>query len=316
MERHLYIIGNGFDIHHNIPSKYNDARGGNCFRKWLEDNDCDTLCEIDDTFGCTTDEWWKNFEENLASVETLRIAYEEAFEHYPNFGSDDFHDRDYDGASIAVKIRLDNVFANISNALMRWIDTLPIGNDEKKVRLKTENGIFITFNYTHTLENLYKISADKILHIHGDTDTNTLIFGHGLLYSEIQKEMEKYESVEYGDYVYQTSKDSAIYGVASHRKQVEEIIEGNKQWFRQLHDITHIHILGHSLASVDMPYFYKILESCDKNAVNIEISCFDNIAKDTALQFLKSVNIDSARYRLIDLRGLQVYKEYYPTIKL
>ena len=312
MERHLYIIGNGFDIHHNIPSKYNDARGGDCFRKWLNENDCDTLCDIDDTFGYTTDEWWKNFEENLASVETLRIAYEEAFEHYPNFGSDDFRDRDYDEASIAVKIRLDNVFANISNALMRWINILPNGNEEKKIRLITENSIFISFNYTHTLEKLYGINPDKILHIHGDYSTNTLIFGHGLHYSELRKEMEKYERVEHGDHVYQTSKDAAIYCVAFRRKQVDKIIEKNKKWFSHLHDITHIHILGHSLAAVDLPYFHKILESCNKNTIYIEISCFDNTAKEAALRFLNSIQIDSARYRLIDLRGLQVHKEYYP----
>jgi len=311
VDKHLYVIGNGFDIHHNIPSKYYDTRGGDCFRKWLDENDGDTLCEINDIFGFTTDEWWKNFEENLASVETLRIAYEDAFEHYPDFGSDDFRDRDYDEASIAVKIRLDNVFDNISNAFMRWIGTLPNGNDEKKVRLKTENGVFITFNYTHTLENLYKISADKILHIHGDSDTNTLVFGHGLHYSELRKEMEKYERVEYGDYICQTSKEAAIYSVASHRKRVEKIIEENKQWFSQLHDITHIHILGHSLAKVDLPYFHKIMKSCDMSSVFVEISCFDDAARENAMGFLKSLKIDTCNYRLIDLRGLQVYKDYY-----
>ena len=68
MEKHLYIIGNGFDIHHDIPSKYYEINGGDCFRKWLDENECDLLCKIDDNFGCQTYEWWGKFEENLASV--------------------------------------------------------------------------------------------------------------------------------------------------------------------------------------------------------------------------------------------------------
>ena len=86
MEKHLYIIGNGFDIHHGIPSKYYDKKGGSCFRKWLDENNCELLCEIDENFGSTNESWWSKFEDSLASIETLRVANEEAFEHYPNFG--------------------------------------------------------------------------------------------------------------------------------------------------------------------------------------------------------------------------------------
>ena len=46
MVNHLYIIGNGFDKHHDIPSGYQD------YRRWLEDNEFWGVFEaIDGLFG-------------------------------------------------------------------------------------------------------------------------------------------------------------------------------------------------------------------------------------------------------------------------
>ena len=48
MVKSLYILGNGFDIHHGINSKYSD------YHEWLEKNDNGTyekLCAIYDTYG-------------------------------------------------------------------------------------------------------------------------------------------------------------------------------------------------------------------------------------------------------------------------
>lgn len=309
MEKHLYIIGNGFDIHHDIPSKYYDKNGGNCFRKWLDENDCDLLCKIDDNFGYQEDEWWEKFEENLANVETLKVAYEEAFEHYPDFGSDDFHDRDWYEAEMAVEIRLNSVFSEISKALGKWITQLPNGNRGKKIKLALENSIFISFNYTRTLEDLYNIPSDRILHIHGSVDDGTLVFGHGLQYSDLRKKMEEFEKVEAGDYVYQRAKDSALSTVVSHKKNVSEIMNKNLQWFDNLNDITHIHIYGHSLCDVDLPYFYKVFDSCDKKKVMVEISCFDEEAKEKAKSFIQLSLIPLSHFKPMDLKSIQIVKE-------
>lgn len=309
MEKHLYIIGNGFDIHHDIPSYYYDKKGGGCFRKWLDENDCDLLCKIDDNFGYQTGEWWEKFEENLASVETLRVAYEEAFEHYPNFGSDDFRDRDWSEAEIATEIRLDGVFSEIQNALCKWIAQLPKANSKKKIKILNKNSLFISFNYTHTLEDLYGIPPERILYIHGCLNGKPLIFGHGMYYSDLRKMMERYERVEEGDYVYQTAKASALFSVASHKKNVEEIIEDHIEWFEGLYDITNIHIFGHSLGSVDQPYFHKIFDCCDKNKVMVEISCYDDQAKEKAMSFINTFSIPITHYTPKTLKSLQILKD-------
>ena len=309
--KHLYIIGNGFDIHHEIPSKYFCKDGGDCFRKWLDENDCDTLCEIEDNFGYNTDEWWSRFEDNLASIETLRVAYEEAFEHYPDFGSDDFHDRDWYEAEFATEQRLNKVYYDIAIAFERWIAQLPHGNNKKKIKMNYEDSLFISFNYTHTLEELYGIPSDRILHIHGCVGNGSLIFGHGYQYEAIQKKMEEFEMVEDGDYVYQRAKDAAISGVASHRKNVEEILNNYRQWFDSLNDIAYIHIFGHSLGDVDLPYFHRIFDSCNKSDVFVEYSCRNEMEYNRAISIVQSQSIPLCHFRSIDLRVHQILKERY-----
>ena len=56
----------------------------------------------------------------------------------------------------------------------------------KKVKLIIQDSIFINFNYTKTLENLYGINQSNILHIHGCIDKyEDLILGHGKSHEEI-----------------------------------------------------------------------------------------------------------------------------------
>ena len=67
--KHLYIIGNGFDLHHEIPSGYLD------FHNWLDEvKDWETQMTIEELFGDCSSNWWKHFEENLGSGNTLDIA--------------------------------------------------------------------------------------------------------------------------------------------------------------------------------------------------------------------------------------------------
>jgi hypothetical protein len=45
-----------------------------------------------------------------------------------------------------------------------------------------KDSLFLNFNYTRTLEKLYNIAPDKVLHIHGNvlySDINDILFGHG-----------------------------------------------------------------------------------------------------------------------------------------
>jgi hypothetical protein len=65
--KHLYIIGNGFDLHHHIPSSYND------FKEWLEDNDIDTLYKVENILETDEPKWWNEFETNLGKPFAVKL---------------------------------------------------------------------------------------------------------------------------------------------------------------------------------------------------------------------------------------------------
>ncbi len=305
MAKHLYILGNGFDKHHDIPSGYQD------YRKWLEDNERWAILEIiDNLFGYTSNDWWKNFEENLASVDTLMIAMKKTFEYYPDFGSDDFRDRDWYTAELSVERYINDALLDIKNSFRKWVEALPKGNSTKMIRINKREGIFLTFNYTNTLESLYKIPASSILHIHGNAFCDDeLVVGHGKSFDDIEKLMG--ERIEDGDYVLQRSKDAAVSGVLNIRKPIEKIIERNESWFHSLADIKYIHIFGHSFSEIDMPYFRKIFSSINKLNTLIEVNAYTDDDKSRINAFMVSENIPPYNYQIVDLRNLQYVKELF-----
>lgn len=295
--KHLYVIGNGFDIHHGRNTDYQD------FYQWLQKNEeWDILTIIDKTFGYCDSAWWKHFEQNLASANTLEIAMEEISEHYPDFGSDDFRDADWYEAEIAVEQRLDEAYSLIRETFHRWINQLEGGNPGMMVDMELEDSTFLTFNYSDTLESLYKIPCERILYLHGKANTDDeLVLGHGVPLQDLEKKVESpassltvgnaEEDVYYeegDDYVTQRAKDAAVSGVYKQRKQVESIILNHEEWFVGLADVTNIHFYGHSFGEVDLPYFRKILSSVNKNSVEIEISDYCGYNKDDIDSFMKS----------------------------
>lgn len=74
MLKYLYIIGNGFDLHHEINSSY-----GN-FYEWMNENNPDVIEKTDEIYGICDEEWWSDFENQLASLDTIRYSSEIAFE--------------------------------------------------------------------------------------------------------------------------------------------------------------------------------------------------------------------------------------------
>ena len=308
--KHLYVIGNGFDLHHGVPSGYKD------FRTWLERvKDWDTLTTINEIFSPCNSNWWKHFEENLSSANTLEIALEEARENYPDFGSDEFRDADWYDAEIAVEHKFEEAYEKIRAAFAKWVATLPYGNVEKKIRLKRSGSSFINFNYSLTLEKLYHIKDSQIFHIHGKGDgKGELVLGHGLSQKKIEEMMDESnkpddEDDEGDDFVTQRAKGAAIDGVYKQRKKVDEIIRKNDSWFEGLKDVTHIHFYGHSFADVDIPYFRKIFRSVDKKRVNVEANAHSEEDKQAISRFMSSEGI--ANYWIISLNDVLISRHWY-----
>lgn len=70
---------------------------------------------------------------------------------------------------------------------MEWISSIDMEKIKKIIGFpQKDDALFLSFNYTNTLETKYNILPDKICHIHGVCGDEKLVFGH--------KEYEKIES--------------------------------------------------------------------------------------------------------------------------
>ncbi len=300
---HLYVIGNGFDLHHEIPSRYID------FHKWLEKNMPKLFSQVIEFFPQShLDEWWSVFEKNLASIDAYGIVYNKTIENIPDVASDNFSDSEWYDAENAVERQIDDIYSAIEIAFRKWVNTLPEGNSQKKISMILGSH-FLSFNYTDTLESLYGINSDNILYIHGKAKETSkkLILGHGTTKKELN-DLIRIDAIEDDstlDFITSRAKETAITSIANKRKNVEHNIEENKKWFDSLSNITHIHIYGFSLSDIDMPYMSQILNSVNREIVTIELSFKEAKDKDRISYFINKFNI--LKYKLIELSDLQSF---------
>lgn len=272
----LFIIGNGFDIAHGIPSKYSD------FRKYIVKNYPEALQNrdkkvyledfIDVSFEELAAEFllaamdriqgenWENFENALA-----HITVDEKFPE-PNHKQDETDEednalmRDYllyvdmltNGVIICTEIWQD-FFQN-------WIREvqIPIKISNYSPRrglkelFKAEDNIFLTFNYTKTLEKIYGVK--NVTHIHNYVGQK-LVFGHGE------------DSVSYGENGLLGSSflDDML---MTFKKDTTFPMIKNKKFFKGISkDIDKVYSYGFSYGKVDSVYIKRIVQSISPDAV-------------------------------------------------
>jgi hypothetical protein len=143
-----------------------------------------------------------------------------------------------------------------------------IEKEQRKLKrrfvLKKRSAIYLSFNYTSTLENLYKVPNTKILHIHG----RALGFGHLVLGHNVDRntfiDMYKRKNGLSDDFdIYELDEDiqNLIDQVARLYKSVDYYIYKNRKWFQRILNVKRINVIGVSFSEVDMKYFDWIVEN-------------------------------------------------------
>lgn len=288
--KHLYVIGNGFDLHHNINSSYTD------FHQWLHDNYWEIYMKIDEVYGYCDSNWWADFENQLGSLDVVQYSTSVAAQNQPDLLSEHC-DGMWDDAQIAVEQELDGLYSNLRDCFHEWIMQL---NSPLKSRMIDfeDNSIYINFNYTKTLEEVYNISSNHIWHIHGciDDENEDLVLGHGKAHEDLKQtgslvELEFHEGL---------ALETAISSVAAQAKPVKNIIETNQTFFDSLLLIERIHIYGLSLSDVDLPYLALLAQKAPN--AEWEFSDYKNKNHFKIEQFVKANNITN--YKIIQLEDV------------
>lgn len=167
MKNKLYILGNGFDLAHDLPTRF-DPNFKDIAQKYEQYN-------FWDIYQSREGDIWSDFENLLGYPDFNTLG--EIFEGYaPDYLSDRESDRD----GIIYQVELNG---NLRTALYEFADEADDSlcniqvNDLIKQILDSD-GYYITFNYTHTLEKVYDIPWNQILHIHGEVGKDNLELGY------------------------------------------------------------------------------------------------------------------------------------------
>ncbi|MBQ7944594.1 MAG: bacteriophage abortive infection AbiH family protein [Lachnospiraceae bacterium] len=272
----LFIIGNGFDIAHEIPSKYSD------FRKYIVKNYPEALQNkdkkvyledfVDDSFEELAAEFllaamdriqgenWENFEDGLA-----HITVDEKFPE-PNHKQDETDEED-NALMRNYLLYVDMLTNGVIICAEIWQDFFQDWIREVQIPIKTSNyfprsglkeifkskdNIFLTFNYTKTLEKIYGVK--NVTHIHNYVGQK-LVFGHGE------------DSVSYGEngLLISSFLDDMLMTL---KKDTDVPMIKNKKFFKKLSkDIDKVYSYGFSYGKVDSVYIKRIVQSISPDAV-------------------------------------------------
>ncbi len=252
----LFIIGNGFDLHHGLKTSYADFAG------WLKKQDFSTYTSLGEIYGDATHPCWSDFEDALGRPNVTK--FEEMYrKHDPMFLEFEFVDDAIENFTVWVK-------------QLSW-DCDP---DTSLASLfASGNNIFLSFNYTHTLEDVYRIKDDAVCHIHGSIiedkywSMNRIVVGHA--------ESAKAPRVSNARC---NEKLAALFEKT--KKNTAELVKNKLVPLisQKRYEITEIVVMGLSVSDADNPYFKYIISNLKVDWV---FYCRNEDEKRSKLEFGK-----------------------------
>lgn len=288
----LYIIGNGFDIAHGIPSRYSDFRHY-CELKMPE------MYEKLNRYYEGGDKLWNDFENELPNL-NQEALFSWATINNPNWNQ---NWNSYYAFIDEIRNEVDYV-EGLKLYFTEWIRSISLNDIPQQYELPIDNCLYLSFNYTLTLERVYHIQANRILHIHGkvEGDFPQLVLGHNMPNQDIDETFSSDNDLEE-----EACKEVANL-VKGWRKDTNGIITANDIFFGQLGEVTDIYVLGHSMNDVDLPYFNEVNQSVSADA-NWHISVFDDGDRNNKQHAVQELQIDLGRVHYMHMEDILLHRE-------
>ncbi len=322
----LIICGNGFDLHHDFNTRYCE------YKKYLmsgsfkltRDAELYKIFETCPFLIQPVEEDWSNVEKALKlDLEKFLKCYVDAF--HPkkrvNPCSPNYENELAENFARASACNMDffrRIHEFVGIHYYDWLRNVDFSSPAGILPLD-KNDLYITFNYTDTLESVYGIPQTNILYIHGRLNSigeelslppfyEKTGFGivdnrSGLIHEVIQfgspdninKTLKSDLKCRFKDYkinrkFYSDMIDEVDFycrwagkDIPSNLKALRSFISGR--------NIDEIHIMGHSLLSVDDLYYEKVLVLQFKCCKWI-IYCFNDEATQQAQEFADKYKIN------------------------
>lgn len=286
----LYVIGNGFDLWHEIPSSYSN------FKEFVLEHDNDLFDTIQNYL--PLDEKWSDLESSLAGIDVFGIL--EDLEHFmPSYSAEDWSDAGHHDFQYEVAQVVQGLSTELRALFGKWIRTLKpptIDTATKRLTCIDVDATYLSFNYTSTLESLYGVPDSHVLHIHGEAQHNDsqLILGHAWNPSHRSSLNDR---PDIGDLDTRLAEANAILDryFGDTFKPSAKLISENQAFFDQLTTIDTVYVLGHSLSDIDHLYYQAILRVPNVASANWYVACLSELDQRRKLDLLISVGVAPSR---------------------
>lgn len=281
----LHIIGNGFDQAHNLKTSYAEFRNFLLVKNVIEKNitfrDLEPVQMPDGELkyessiiislifnlisdACELKDDWSNIETAMSKFDFTETLDDYCF-------SDDENVDEWEIAAFN-EANASNIVIpviEIQNLFSKWVKEIKIENAICKKdysELISKDDFFFTFNYTNTLEEIYKINADKICHIHGEQGRE-IYFGHG----SQEDRYDEFMGQNIGSENYLSYIQEAL------RKKTEKALENNQYFFNTISEenIDKIYSYGFSFNDVDDVYIQEFIKRIDTTKVTWYFNDYD-----------------------------------------
>lgn len=283
----LFIIGNGFDIAHNIKTTYTDFKtylvntypeysrypmtmDSQIFwdemrldtaREYYVRFLIDTINKVESNDSLTVNKdniQWNDYESSLGKLDLSEYLYDSLHPKY-KIKPDEMNQQ-------ALFVLKNNMLSFYTTFFNEWIKQISLNNIqpfENFSNLIEKDSVFLTFNYTVTLEEIYEVK--KVTHIHGKQNDEEVIIGHD----------EKFNKRLYKKYPYIYDELVTLYETL--RKDTTKVLNRNQDFFIKLsnNNITSIYNYGFSFSKPDRPYINKIIELVNTEAITWYLNEFD-----------------------------------------
>lgn len=319
----LFIIGNGFDLSHGLKTSFSDFRQYLCtltpakslsyynvgnFIK--EDRDGEEYINTEDIIAftvnlydsiCSTSPLWSDLEISTANID---------FSQWLNDEDLGYRDKEGDINPWATEENyksqvkgLNFVIPALPILIRHWINTISLSKISYKQSFQNiisgKDNLFFSFNYTPTLEELYKIPSEKICHIHGKCEKdNTNKLPYKFILNAYDSEHNYHIKVGHNTtFDFKFGRDFHYHGIAeivsdianSLNKDIPSNIAYNQDFFSKLSNsnIKHIYSYGFSYSNIDQDYVKEIIKNIDNDNVIWHFNNYDLIHNSKYLKILR-----------------------------
>ncbi len=253
--RTLYVVGNGFDLWHGIPSSLAQ------FKQYVQAIDRDIYREIEEYL--PTKEDWSDLELALANMDVDALI--DNLGHFMgSYGAEDWSDAGHHDFQYEVQNVVERLSSGMRMRFAEWIRKLPIpspATTSKRIAALDAGALFFSFNYTSTLSTLYGVHSDRILFIHGCAARagDELVLGHAW-HPQTRRSLNDRPDIEEIDTRLMEANDIIDDYFSATFKRSTELITQHREFFDALTSVEQVIVLGHSLSTVDAAYFTALIE--------------------------------------------------------